>query len=367
MDKTFSFPSVYEATIREYYTNNDPVLGFAKIKIDGIDYIVGLQAFNEGTSPHKSINASPADTDYKLISQSALLLASNICMSGSKSGKFPKMAVTVGFPFATYQINKDDAEEFFKTEKLITFYRADEKGNANTEQRLIPITSVGVLPEVGGCDLAVRKGENPTDGNYIIISLGYGTCEGAVSTPNGLLSRSIFSTHGISYAVNIFSQELLLNSFLKLRTEHQIDQVFAKGFTYIDRKRKDFTEQRKRALKLYYSNVVSPTINKFIKDEDFEICPKIYLVGGGAYYQDLVNLFEEEFKDVCNVNVFQNPDRCAAIGYAINSKQMSSSSNSGNSTSYKDDDLSYGLESVKSTAYVGIDIGNANTYVSVLE
>ena len=75
MVKTFSFPSVYESTIREYFTSNDPILGFAKIKVDGTDYLVGLQAFNEGSSPHKSINASPSDTDYKIISQSALLLA----------------------------------------------------------------------------------------------------------------------------------------------------------------------------------------------------------------------------------------------------------------------------------------------------
>ena len=68
MVKTLSFPSVYEATLREFCTNNDPILGFSKIKLDSMDYMVGLQAMNEGVSPHKSINASPEDTDYKLIS-----------------------------------------------------------------------------------------------------------------------------------------------------------------------------------------------------------------------------------------------------------------------------------------------------------
>lgn len=360
MDKTFSFPSVYEATLREYYTSNDPILGFAKIKVDSTNYVVGLQAFNEGISPHKSINASPSDTDYKLISQSALLLASNISMGNSKSNKSPEMAVTTGFPFATFQINKDDAEQYFKSEKLITYYEADENGNMSTSQRLIPIASVGIIPEVSGCDLAIRKGDNPIDGNYIIVSLGYGTCEGAVSTPEGLLSRSIFSTHGLRYAVNVFSQQLLMDSYLRLKTEHEIDKVFAKGFTYINRKRKDFGEERKKALRLYYSNVISQTINKFIKDEDFEICPTMYLVGGGAYHQDLVNLFNEEFGEICTVAVFPTPDKCAALGYAIHSKEMDKKDASDK------DQFTYSIDN-KSKSYVGIDIGNANTYVTVLE
>jgi len=361
MVKTFSFPSVYESTIREYFTSNDPILGFAKIKVDGTDYLVGLQAFNEGTSPHKSINASPSDTDFKLISQSALLLAINVCNNNSKAVKFPKLAITAGFPFATFQINRDEATEYFKSEKIITFYRATESGHLETEQRLIPIDSVNIIPEVAGCDVAVRKGENAIDGNFLIVSLGYGTCEGSVSTPSGLLSRSMFSTHGISYAIEVFSQELLMNSFLRLKTEHQVDQLFSKGYAFIDRKRKDFSEEKKRALKNYYLNVVSPTINKFLTEEDFELISKVVLVGGGAYHQDLVNLFNEEFGETCTVTVFPSPERCASVGYAIHSRLMLN----GPSQPEKDN-LSYNFEN-ESTAYVGIDIGNANTYVSVLE
>lgn len=59
MIKTYSFPSVYESTLRDFATSNDPILGFSKLKFDGSDYLVGLQALNEGISPHKSINASP--------------------------------------------------------------------------------------------------------------------------------------------------------------------------------------------------------------------------------------------------------------------------------------------------------------------
>ncbi len=359
MVKTFSFPSVYEATIREYYTSNDPILGFSKIKLDGVDYIVGLQALFEGVSPHKAINASPADSDYRIISQSAILLASNACMSNSKFVKLPNLSITTGFPFATFQSNKEEAEEYFKAEKVITYYKAEENGNTTTEQKLIPACKINILPELAGCDIALRKGENPIDGNFIIISLGYGTCEGAVSKPEGLLSKSTFSTHGISYAVDLFTQELNKNAYLRLKTDHQVDQIFTKGFVYIDRKRKDFGEEKRRSLQLYYSNVISPAIKRYISDEDFEVCSKIVLVGGGAYHQDLVNMFTEEFGEFCPITTVPSPEKCASIGYAINSKLV-------NGAEVADKDaLSYVPED-SSTQYIGIDIGNATTCVSIL-
>jgi hypothetical protein len=52
MQKTYSFPSVYESTLRDFASNNDPILGFSKLKYNGSDYLIGLQALNEGVSPH---------------------------------------------------------------------------------------------------------------------------------------------------------------------------------------------------------------------------------------------------------------------------------------------------------------------------
>lgn len=358
MIKTLLFPSVYEATLRDYSTRNDSILGFSKIKMDGVDYIVGLQAFTEGVSPHKSINASPTDTDYKLISQSALVLALNESVKNTKSSVFPKLAITTGFPFATFQYNKDEAAEYFKSDKIITYYRADDLGNMITEQTLVPVASVHVMPEILGCDYAIRKGENPSNENYIIISLGYGTTEGVVSTPDGVLNRSLFSVHGINYAVNVFQQELYKHSYLRLKTDHQIDQIFTKGFIYIDRKRRDFSEEKLQALKIYYTNVLSPAMRKYITDEDFEICSKIVLVGGGAYHQELVNLFNEEFGGVCSVTIQSHPEKCASVGYALYSKYKNSQQESRDSLSYHQDK--------DNVAYVGIDIGNANTCVSII-
>ncbi len=358
MIKTYSFPSVYESTLREFSTSNDPILGFSKLKFDGANYLVGLQALNEGVSPHKSINAAPGDVDYKVITQSALLLASNALKNESKNGKVPKMVVTSGFPYATYQFNKDEAVEYYKEEKIITYYKADDNGSLSSEQRVVSVASANVIPELVGCDIAVRKGDLPVEGNFILISLGYGTCEGAVSTPDGLTTRSFFSTHGISYPVNVFAQEISKHTYLQLKTEHQIDHLFSKGFMFVDRKRRDFTEEKRLALSMYYNNVISPSIRRYITDEDFENCPKMVLVGGGAYHKDLLDMFTQEFGEICEISVYNAPEKCASIGYALYSKLSVENADG--------DGFSYTPDSEDKVVYLGIDIGNANTCVAVI-
>lgn len=361
MVKTLTFPSVYEATIREYYTSNDPILGFSKIKFEGMDYMIGIQALNEGVSPNKYINASPSETDYKLIAQSALLLASDMCTSIAKTAKMPKLCITAGFPYATFQLNRDLAKEYLQTENMITYFVASDKGDIKTEQKLIPIANVNVIPEVLGCDYAIRKGAQPVDGNYIVISLGYGTCEGALSTPQGLVNRTIFSTHGLSYAVDIFGQELVKNTNIGIKNEHQLDQIFVKGFTYAERKHKDLTKEKRTAIEIYFKNIIMPALRKFISDNDVENATSVYLAGGGAYNEELITLFREEFGDACNVIVPENPERMASIGYSLYSKLNSN---------YEESKISedgFYITDKGGVAFVGIDIGNANTCVSVLE
>lgn len=357
MIKTYSFPSVYESTLRDFATGNDPILNFSKLKYDGNEYLIGLQALNEGISPHKFINPSPDDLDYKIILQSALLLASNSLQSESKSGKMPQMILTSGFPYATYQFNKDAATEYYKEDKIIKYFKADDEGNQNSEQRVVSVNSINIIPELLGCDTALRKGENPIDGNFILISLGYGTCEGALSTPEGLSARTLFSTHGISYAVNLFTQELTKHTYLQMRTEHQVDQLFTKGFMFVNRKRKDFTSEKKLALEMYYSNVVSPAIRRYISDRDFESCKKIAIVGGGALYKELIDLFNEEFGEILTIHIYENPDKCASNGYAIYSKL---------NFQLNDKDGVYSTENENNIAFLGIDIGNASTSISIL-
>ena len=356
--KTYSFPSVYESTIRDFATNNDPILGFSKLKYDGSDYLVGLQALNEGISPHKIINPSPDELDYKVISQSALLLASNSLQTEVKNGKTPKMIITSGFPNATFQFNKDEAIKYFKNDKLITYFKVDEDGTQNYEQRVVSIKNVNIIPELVGCDTAVRNGESPIDGSFILISLGYGTCEGVLSTPNGLSARTLFSTHGISYPVNLFTQELSKHTYLQMRTEHQIDHLFSKGFMFVNRKKKDFTNEKKIALEMYYNNVVSPTIRRYISDQDFESCNKIVIAGGGALHKDIIDLFNQEFGEILTVHIYENPDKCAANGYALYSKTNYNLNMKENLYSTDDpDDL----------VFLGMDLGNASTSVSIIK
>ncbi len=64
----------------------------------------------------------------------------------------------------------------------------------------------------------------------------------------------------------------------------------------------------------------------------------------GALYEDMVDLFREEFRDVLHVSVLDDPLNAAANGYANWSSR----------------------HATDSIVPVGIDIGNANTIVSVL-
>jgi hypothetical protein len=70
-----------------------------------------------------------------------------------------------------------------------------------------------------------------------------------------LLNRTLFSTHGISYAVDIFTEELSKSSFVGLKTGHQMDQIFTKGGMYIDRKRR-ISPKRRRKLSDYTSTTL---------------------------------------------------------------------------------------------------------------
>ncbi len=356
MIKTYSFPSVYESTLRDFTTSNDPILGFSKLKFDGADYLVGLKALNEGVSPHKSINPAPEDIDYKIITQAALVVANNALQSESKNGRIPKMVLTTGFPYATYQFNKEEAEEYFKEEKVVAYYKVNDEGEQNSEQRIVSVQEINIIPELSGCDYAIRHGDNPVNGNFLVVSLGYGTCEGALSTPEGLAVRTLFSTHGISYPVNLFAQELSKHTYLSMRTEHQIDHLFTKGFLFVNRKRRDFYKEKQLALEMYYNNVISPAIRRYISDQDFESCEQLILVGGGANHKDLVELFRKEFGEIMTVTVFDSPEKCAATGYAIYSKL--------NHTIATREGV-FSTDEKEKTAYLGIDIGNANTSVSI--
>ena len=92
-------------------------------------------------------------------------------------------------------------------------------------------------------------------------------------------------------------------------------------------------------------------MRKKFSDEDFSRTSKIYLVGGGAMYSELVTLFTEEFQDILEVIVYPEPYLCASEGYCLNSVSMVPATNS--------------LEMKENITYVGIDLGNSNTVVTI--
>lgn len=358
MFNNFTFPSVYEMTLFSNDSFNDEEgSGSSFLRYNNYDYSVGTSALNDGISPNKIINASPYDDDYKIITQAAMLKIVSMIREKAKNGEVPKITLTTGFPFATFQNNINEAIEYFSGEKTLLSAKIDVAGSVKTEQNLLNIDSVYVIPELQGCDVSLRASEINKDDVVAIISLGFGTCEGAISNSSGIVPRTSFSTHGLSYPVKIFSQELSRESYLGLKNEHQLDKIFSKGCIYINRKKKELASHRKKALTLYYKNVISPILKKYFRDEDFEECSKIVLVGGGANYHDLAELFREEFDSILEIYVPKSPENIASTGYAIYSKLMTQKAEKSNRY--------YSLNSNVYNAFVGLDVGNANTNISV--
>ena len=156
---------------------------------------------------------------------------------------------------------------------------------------------------------------------------------------------------GSTFAVNILENEIQKQYYINLLTEQQIERAFQRGYFVINRRKVDVTEMRKRALTSYFNEVISPGMRKKFLNEDFVKANKLYLVGGGAMYQELVDLFRQEFQEILDVIVYPDPYLCASEGYCLNSISLAQSVNN--------------QELMDGTTYVGIDIGNSNTVVTV--
>ena len=353
MLKSYNFPSVYEATNQELANVAENILDGIKINLDDTDYIVGNLALVEGYSPHMSINAAPTDEEYKLLSEASLLLT-------QPKGE-EEIYLTTGFPFATYILYRDKAMEVLQGRHIIN-YDASTFGGPNTTKREVNVGKVEIIPEIMGCTTAIREGNLQEKENFFIVSLGYGTCEAVVSTRAGLINRSAVSTHGIRHAVNLLANELSKNFYLNLKTEHQIDVAFQKGNITVNRVKHNILDIREKVLKMYYNEIVAPNLRKAFIDDDFNKCTKMYLVGGGALYPELVDCFKEEFGDIVSVNVYPEPEKCASQGYCLNSKIKSSVARS---------NIPHNIEAEEIKIFrnpqlaVGIDIGNANTCVTI--
>jgi len=302
---------------------------------NGVGYLIGDLALSQGQVPYRNINSSPSEIDYQLFAKAGLLIA-----SGAKSGE---LVVTTGFPYTTYELFKQQASDFFTTRDIFIEFASDNGLTIDHKKIQLTIKHFEVMPEILGCINAVRKGPIEEKGDFFIVSLGYGTCETGLSTSTGLISRTCMSVPGLRYAVNSMQGELSRNFNLGMKNEHMINQSFQHGKIVVDRKRKDLTDSRRNNLTNYYDEVISPTLKKAFSDNDFEKAEKIYLVGGGALYTDLVNSFKQEFDGVLEVIVPEDAAYMASLGYCLRSYQWCSVANA--------------------QMAVGLDIGNAYTVV----
>lgn len=330
--KSYLFPSVLEKHSEELKNVFDELIKGMKIFHDDEAYLVGDLALVEGTSPHKIVNSSPHDGDYKILSKAAILLAS------TQINK--PLNITVGFPYSTYNQNRSLAVDFFKGKHEV-FYDIFAFDKNFTKKTEVEIESVDVIPEILGCSFAVRNHFNVPE-NCFVVNLGYGTFEACLTNNYGLVDRTVISTNGIKYAVEDCMRELNKKYYLGLRTSHKFDTYFQRGNIILNRRQLDFSELRFNSLHKYYDEVISTAIRNTWTDDDFDNTRKLYLAGGGSNYPEIVRFFQEEFRDILEVEVIPEPHLSVSRGYYLRSTKLSND---------------------KETA-VGIDIGNAQTVVT---
>jgi len=329
-----TFSSLIENNNSALNNTSADLLNGLKILHENQWYICGNLALNEGQSPHKLINSSPNDLDYQLLVKAAMLLvADNVEQP---------VTITTGFPYATYRIYKDIAIEQLKKTHIIEC-DSSTYGGAGKKTVILDVKNVDVIPEIVACSIALRKGDENASGNFFILSCGFGTFESVLSMDSGVVEQTMISTHGLRYAINYMINELSKSHYLGFRTAHTLDEAFQKGYLYIDKKNIDIREIRKGALRSYYNEVISPNLRNVITDKNLTKTNKVYLCGGGMYYQDLIDCFKNEFGEIVQLEVVSDPAALASKGYALNSLRVSG----GNKN-----------------ASVGMDIGNSTTVVT---
>lgn len=338
MLRTKSFPSVFETNAAELVDVAEDLHKGLKVQVDDQWYVVGGLALREGQVPHKGINNAPSDLDYRLLLRAGLMVAKG-------GGVDSPLTLTTGFPYSTYRVHHETARDLILGEKQITFdgrpFGRDEHSTTNLD-----ITKVEVIPEIEGHVTATREGEVDENDPFFAVSLGYGTFESILSLPSGPVQRTATSGNGLRYATSLMAKRLRKKHNLDMLTEHQIDIAMRNGSLIAGRQRYDLSELREEVLNIYYNDVISPALKKAFDDKDFGQARQMYLAGGGALYDDLVDAFKEEFDEVLSLEVVPNPGHHMSRGYALHS----------NGANGKSQDHA-----------VGIDLGNANTSVTLFE
>jgi hypothetical protein len=226
----------------------------------------------------------------------------------------------------------------------IVEFDASTYSNGNKKTVIQDVQNVEVIPEIVGCTIALRKGEQQAEGNFFVLSCGFGTFESILSMEHGIVEQTMVSTHGLRYAVNKMISELEKTHYLEFRDAHLMDEAFQKGYIILNRKNVDLKEIRRNVLKAYYNEVISPKLRNVITDANLMKANKIYLCGGGMLYQELVDCFRNEFGEIAQLEFVTDPASLASKGYALNSLRVSGHKRSS----------------------IGLDIGNATTVITAL-
>jgi hypothetical protein len=336
---SISFPSVIEATFGDSENTASSLLTGTKIKYENLWFNIGELAKNEGTNPQKVINCAPDERDFELIFKAALLNLANHVQQ--------PITLTLGLPFSTYNsykplLNKLLEKKFFTIDYSTEPYIL----NGTAKRTNIEIEKFDIIPELVADVIGIKKiFTHKKPKNFIVLSLGYGTCEGGMVTNEGLLQRTCFSTFGIKYVVTNLYKELNKTHYLNMKNECFLNDSLVNGYLIANRKRIDLKQLRKDLLTQYYLQVISPAIRSNIGDRDFEKCECIYLVGGGAYFEDLTNSFINEFNDFIKIEILSDSQNIASLGYLYNSQNLTNSD--------------------KQCA--GIDLGNSTTIISYFD
>lgn len=337
---TINFPSVFETAFGNSENSARDLLNGLKVKRENDWFLVGNLARKGAVNAGRVVNASPTEEDYDILFRSAIVSVLEKVQ--------PPFAITVGFPFSTYNVYKTAAEQFLAQRHfMVDFDTRTYNRNGSLRKSTFEVDVFEVIPEIVGGIIGLKKTfPNADKENFIALSFGFGTMEGAMATTDGLIHRTSFSSHGIRYVVANLTMEMGQKYYLEMKNEHQMDEVFMKGSLLSNRKRIDISDLRKELLAQYYKEVVSPLMRKYFTDSDLEMCDKIYLMGGGANYQELTDAVAEEFAGFIPVEVVPHPESIISIGYLYNSLRISDTN---------------------ASRCIGIDLGNATTVVSIFD
>jgi len=327
-------PSVFESAPLSLDKTSNKLITSLKVKHGDDFFIVGDLALTEGISPHREINSSPTGVDYNILLKSALLV------SNSRLGN--PLTVTTGFPFATFRSNRDLAYKGLVKEHVIEF-DSSLFSTGSVRKTVVEVTAGAILPEVSSCALAVRTTEN-VNTDFMMVSLGYGTFETVFSSAEGDsgVQRTSSSAPGMIYAIELLKKVLTQEFYSGMPEDYYFDQAMQSGFIFLNRKKHDLKDLRRKVLNQYYDNVISPSLKKSFTDKEFAKASGLYLSGGGALYPEIIERFNKEFDGVIDVIIPENPNLLAAKGYCINSTKLSTG------------DI---------TRAVGIDLGNSSTII----